>query len=410
MLDINLIRDEPEKFKKACQAKRVNPNLVDKVLDFDKRRRILIQKIEELRQGRKKLAETQRQKAKAIKKELKELEPKLKKIENEYLSFLYQIPNPPALDVKIGKSENENEILKYWKKPKQFDFSPLDHFSLGEKLDLLDSKKGAYTSGSRFAYIKNELVLLQFALLEYSFQILRKNNFTLLLPPLLIKSQIMKAMGYLEHGGEKETYYLPKDDLYLIATSEHVLGPYHSQEILLEDKFPLRYTAFSSCFRREAGAYGKDTRGIFRMHQFDKLEMFSFSLAEKSDKEHYFLLDLQEKLVQNLDLPYRVIKMCSADLGLPAARKYDIEVWFPGQNKYRETHSASNCADFQARRLNIKVRRKNGQLEFVHTLNATFFSQRLLLAIMENYQQSDGSIEIPKVLQNYMGQKVIKRS
>ena len=282
---------------------------------------------------------------------------------------------------------------------------------MGEKLDLIDVKRAAKVAGSRFGYLKNAAVLLEFALVRYGLDQLLKEGFIPVLPPVMVKEPMMQAMGYLEHGGEAETYHFKKDKLYLVGTAEQSLGPMHSDEVFAEKDLPRRYVGFSTCFRREAGSYGKDTRGIFRVHQFDKLEMFVFAHPDRSDEEHEYLLSLEEKLVQALNLPYQVVKMCSGDLGHPAARKYDIECWFPGQNRYRETHSVSTCTDFQARRLNIKYQSAgDNQLRFVHTLNGTYFAQRLILAILENYQQKDGSVVIPAVLQPYLGQKTIKPS
>jgi len=220
----------------------------------------------------------------------------------------------------------------------------------------------------------------------------------------------MGAMGYLEHGGEEETYHFAKDGLYLVGTSEQSIGPYYMDEVLNEKDLPLRYVGYSTCFRREAGSYGKDTKGILRVHQFDKVEMFSFTKPEDSDKEHDFLLSMEEKLVQGLEIPYRVVKMCTGDLGISAARRYDIECWMPSQNQYRETHSTSTCTDFQSRRLNIRFRNKDGKLELTHTLNGTAFALgRIMIAILENYQQADGSIKIPEVLHKYIGIKEIKK-
>ena len=273
---------------------------------------------------------------------------------------------------------------------------------------MVDMKRAAKVSGPRFGYLKNQAVLLQFALIQYSLEILLKECFIPVIPPVLIKDEMMKGMGYLEHGEDKETYFLDKDKLYLVGTSEQSIGPMHADEILDEAKLAIRYAAYSTCFRREAGTYGKDTRGVFRVHQFDKLEMFVFCHPADSNEEHDYLLSLEEKLVQALKLPYRVVKMCTGDLGYPAARKYDIECWFPAQEKYREVTSTSSCTDFQARRLNIKFKRREGHIQYVHTLNGTMFAQRLILAILENYQQKDGTVKIPKVLQKYVAKNPSK--
>lgn len=407
MLDIQFIRNNPKLIKKSCRDKQVDEKIVDQLLKVDDERRRLIKKIEDLRAEKNKLSKDQLEEGKRIKEELKKLEPQLRQIEGKFQDLLFKIPNPPADDVPMGKDESENRLVKKWGEVRKFPFKPKDHLELGELLDLIDVKRAAKVSGSRFGYLKNEAVLLEFSLIQFGFELLLKEGFIPVIPPVLIRNEMMKGMGYLEHGGEQETYHLDKDSLYLVGTSEQSIGPMHANEVLPEKHFPLRYVGFSSCFRREAGSYGKDTRGIFRVHQFDKLEMFSFCLPSESDKEHEFFLSLEEKLVQSLELPYRVVKICTGDLGHPAARKYDIECWFPSQERYRETHSTSTCTDFQARRLKIKYRKKDGQTELVHTVNGTFFAQRLIIAVLENYQRQDGSIEIPKVLRKYIGKEVI---
>jgi seryl-tRNA synthetase len=276
---------------------------------------------------------------------------------------------------------------------------------------LIDIERAAKVSGSRFGYLKKEAALLEFALIKMSLDILVKEGFVFVIPPVMIKSKAMKAMGYIDTEADKEeSYYFDKDDLYLVGTSEQAIGPMHMNEILEEKDLPLHYVSFSTCFRREAGSYGKDTKGILRVHQFDKLEMFSFCKPEDSVAEHKYFVSLEEKLMQQLKLPYRVVQLCSADFARPSSSTIDIETWFPGENKYRETHSSSNCTDFQARRLNIRYKNnKTGKLEFVHMLNGTVFSQRPILAILENYQQQNGSVEIPKVLQKFSGFKKISK-
>ena len=417
MIDLKLLRQNPDHFRQACQAKGMDPALIDQLLKVDQTVRHLTAQADQLRAQRNQITEKLKTKkdnqlvakASRIKQEIKKIESQLAELRPRLKQLLFDIPNPPAADVKTGKDESENEVIKTWGKKPQFDFTPLDHLALGEKLDLIDVKRAAKVSGSRFGYLKNELVLLEVALVRYAFDQLLKEGFTPVIPPVMVKEEAMQAMGYLEHGGENETYHFKKDKLYLVGTSEQSLGPMHANEVFAEKDLPRRYVGFSTCFRREAGSYGKDTRGIFRVHQFDKMEMFVFARPQDSDKEHHYLLSLEEKLVQALKLPYRVVKMCSGDLGHPAARKYDIECWFPGQNRYRETHSVSTCTDFQARRLNIKYQSANdNQLHFVHTLNGTYFAPRLILAILENYQQKDGSVKVPSVLQPYLDLKVIK--
>ena len=408
MLDINFIRKNPEKVKEAVVAKQLKSSLVDKVLELDEKRRKLLQEIEELRAKRNKFAKEKNvEEGKKVKEELKRKEPELSKVGEKYKLALFQIPNLPADDVKIGKDENENEVLRKWETPKKFSFKPKDHLELGKALDIIDVERAAKVSGTRFGYLKGDAVLLEFALVQYALETLAKEGFIPIVPPVLIKKEAMRGMGYLEHGGEEDMYVLEKDGLVLVGTSEQSVGPMHMNEILVAKDLPKRYAAFSGCFRREAGSYGKDTRAVLRVHQFDKVEMFSFTKSGDSDKEHEYLLGLQEKLFQALEIPYQVVKMCTGDLGAPAARKYDIEAWMPGQGKYREVTSTSNTTDFQARRLNIKYDEK-GKTKYVHTLNGTAFAiGRTIIAILENYQQKDGSVKIPKILQKWVGKEKI---
>lgn len=342
------------------------------------------------------------------KEHFKELEKSMKR----YIELAENVPNLPALDVKVGKNESENEIIKTVGEKTKFDFKPKDHLEIGKSLDIIDVKRAATVSGSRFTYLKNEAVLLQFALINFAFDFLVKEGFKPILPPVMITDESMKAMGYLEHGGDDETYHFEKDQLYFVGTAEQAIGPMHQNEILNDQVLPLRYVGYSSCFRREAGSYGKDVKGILRVHQFDKVEMFCYAKPEDSNREHEYLLSLEEKIMQALEIPYQVVKMCTGDLGFPTARKYDLEAWMPGQGRYRETHSTSSCTDFQARRLNIRYKSKEtGKNEFVHTLNGTATALgRTIIAILENYQQRDGSVTIPKVLQSYLkGLREIKK-
>ncbi|MBI4153466.1 serine--tRNA ligase, partial [Candidatus Woesebacteria bacterium] len=345
---------------------------------------------------------------KKIKEELKGKEPELAKVENQYKEFLLQIPNLPADDVKEGKDENENEVVRSWGEPKKFDFEAKDHIALGESLNIIDIERAAKVSGPRFAYLKGDAMLLEFALVQLALETLMKEGFVPVIPPVLIKKEMMEGMGYLEHGGEEDMYVFDKDGLVLVGTSEQTIGPMHANEVLRD--LPLRYVGFSSCFRRESGSYGKDTRGILRVHQFDKVEMFSFTKPEDSDKEHEYLLSLEEKLFQALEIPYQVVKMCTGDLGAPAARKYDLEAWMPGQGTYREVTSTSTTTDFQARRLNIKYQ-DGGKTELVHILNGTAFAiGRTIIAILENYQQKDGSVIIPEALRKWVGKDRISKT
>jgi len=426
MLDIKFIRENPDKVKTGIEHKGADSSLVAQVLDLDKKRRELIQQIDTLR-AKKNIAEEKLLKEKEeSKKEILEVlkqaknvlekkETELKEIEKEYQRSMSLIPNLPLEDVPFGKDEKDNVVLREMGKKPHWNFTPKDYLTLGESLDIIDTKRAAKTSGSRFGFLKREAAQLEIALIHFAFDKLTKKGFIPVIPPVMIKAQPMWAMGYLDRGRD-EVYYLPKDDLYLIGTAEQIIGSMHMNEILKGEELPLRYIAFSSCLRREAGSYGKDTKGILRVHQFDKVEMFVFSKPEEAQKEHELLLSLEEDLMKNLGIPYRVINICSGDLGDPAAKKYDLEAWLPGQNngqgEYRETHSTSNCTDYQARRLNVKyLNSKTNKNEFVSTLNGTALAiGRAIIAIIENYQTKEGFIRIPKVLLPYMGGiKVIKK-
>lgn len=405
MLDINLIRTNPDLVREGISLKKADPRLVDDFLVLDKQWRELVNETDNLRAEQRKAGEVRDiEKAKELKEEIRGNEERLKEIEIQRDKVLRLLPNLPLDNVPAGKDESENVVLRVWGEIPKFDFEPKNHLELGEELDLIDTERAAKVSGARFGYLKNQLALLEFALIKYALDIIVKEGFAPVVPPVLIKPEAMKAMGYVERGGE-EIYFLEKDNLYLVGTSEQSIGPMHMDEIFEEKDLPKRYVAFSTCFRREAGSYGKDTKGILRVHQFDKLEMFSITTLEKSKEEHQLLLSLEEKLMQGLKLHYHVLDICSGDLGDPAAAKYDIEVWLPSQKTFRETHSTSNTTDFQSRRLNIKYKPEGGdKAQYVHMLNGTAFAiGRILIAIMENYQQKDGSISVPEVLQQYLG-------
>ncbi len=419
MIDINLLRKDPERIKKACEAKGIKVAL-DKFLELDGLRGKLIKEMDDLKAEQNKISKKISEikspvrdlvsESKKIKEKIKELEPNLQNTEKAWKEIFLIIPNLPADDVKIGKDENDNEIIKKWGKTPLFSArggQPKDYMELGKNLDLIDTERAAKISGTRFGFIKNQAAILEFALTRFAFDILQKEGFAPILPPAMVKKEIMEASGHLMPWDIDERYYLPKDEMLLVGTSEQSVVPYFMNETLEEKDLPKRFVAFSTCFRREAGSYGKDTKGILRVHQFDKVEMVSFTLPEKSDEEHEFLLKMEEKLMQSLKLPYQVVKMCTGDLGASAARKYDIEAWIPSENKYRETHSTSNCTDYQTRRLNIRLKRKGG-LEFLHALNGTAIAAgRMLIAIMENYQQKNGTILVPKALQKYCNFKKI---
>jgi len=408
MLNIDLIRKNPEKVKEGAKKKGYDPKIVDRVLKVDETQRQLIGEIEKYRQERNKLGKEDIAQGKKIKEMLRKLEPDLRAVEEELRNLLYEIPNLPAKDVPQGKDESENVKVKTWGKPTKLDFKPKDHLELGELLDVIDIKRAGKVSGTRFGYLKNEAVILEFALVQLAFDTLLKEGFIPVVPPVLLNRKITEGLGYWQHGGHEDYFYVgAPHDFYLAGTAEHSIIPMHMEEILEAKDLPLRYVGFSSCFRREAGSYGKDTRGIFRVHQFDKVEMVSFVKPTDGDKEHEYFLSLEEKLVKALEIPYQITKMCTGDLGHPAARKYDLNCWLPSQNKYRETHSTSTTTDYQTRRLNIKYREGN-EVGFVHTINGTALAiGRTLIAILENYQQKDGSVLVPKVLQKYTGFKKI---
>ncbi len=407
MLDIKFIRENAEKVKKGAKNKGFEVD-INRLFETDDKRRQLIAKSEGFRAEQKKLGKNNIEKAKELKSQFKALEPELEQARKEFNSLMLQVPNLPFDDVPVGEDEKGNKVLRKEGKVPKFDFKPKEHFELGRDLDIIDTKRASKVSGSRFYYLKREAALLEFALINFAFETLTKKGFIPVIPPVMIKPEMARAMGYLQQTDDDDAYYFPKDKLYLIATAEQPLGAMRAGEILEEKDLPLRYIGFSTCFRREAGSYGKDTKGILRVHQFDKVEMFVFCKPEQSAKEHEALLQYEEELMQALKLPYQVVDICTGDLGAPAAKKYDIEAWMAGQNQYRETHSTSNCTDFQARRLNIKYRdSKTKKLEFVHTLNGTAFSMRPIIAILENNQKKNGIIEIPKALHKYLSFKKI---
>jgi seryl-tRNA synthetase len=394
MIDVKDLLKDPEKYKRNMRERNLDPSLIDEIIDLKKRLNSLIKEKDEIRSFIKQI-KIKKEKLKKIEDEIEELE----KILEEKLSL---VPNLKSPDVPLGKDENDNVVLRTWGEIPKFDFPPKDHVELGKIYDLIDTQRAGKVAGSRFYYLKNSAVLLEFALINFAYDLLLKEGFIPIIPPVFIKEEYYRGMGRLNSLQREERYYLPQDDLYLVGSAEHTIGPYFADEILEEKDLPKRFLGFSTCFRREAGSYGKDVRGILRTHQFDKVEMFSFTLPEESEKEHEFLLSMQERIMQQLKLPYRVVLICSGDLGFTDYKQYDIETWLPGQNKYRETHSCSNTTDFQARGINARVRRKNGKIEYLHMLNATALAiGRTIVAILENYQRKD-YIEIPEALRKYL--------
>ncbi len=433
MIDLKFLRDNPDIVKAACRDKNaaVGAKEVDHLAKLDNDRRELLAKIEGLRAERNELSASlkkgkpepkQIDQGKKLKDQLAKLEEQLGVVEAEHLAIWKQIPNIPTSDVPVGKTEAENVVSKKVGVPVRFSFEPKNHWQLAEAHGWIDKERAAKVAGSRFAYIKGSLVRLQWALMNFAVDVLTSETilaeiaekaelkvstkpFVPVLPPLMIRTEPYEAMDRLEPRDDR--YKLEGEELWLQGSAEHVLGSMHADEILAESQLPIRYAGYATSFRREAGTYGRDMEGILRMHQFDKLEMESLTTTEDSLNEHLFMVAIQEYLMQQLELPYQVIMKCTADIGKPNARGVDIEVWLPGQDKYRETHTADYMTDYQARRLGTRVRRTSGETQLVHTNDATAFSQRPLIAILENYQQADGSVRVPAVLQKYYGGEVL---
>ena len=344
-----------------------------------------------------------------IKNELKNLEPQLKNFEEQLEKILWQIPNLIHPMTPRGFEEKNNKIVRADKPPKPA-FKPLDHEQLAKKLDLVDFDAAAAVAGSRFYYLKNEAVLLEFALIKYAFDLLLKEGFTPFITPDLAREEIIDGVGFVPRGPESNIYNVEGENLGLVGTAEITLGGYHAGQILEEKSLPLKYAGFSHCFRREAGSYGQYSKGLYRVHQFSKVEMFIFCKPNESGKTHEYLLSLEEKIFRGLGIPYRVVDIRAGDLGAAAYRKFDLEAWMPGRGDWGEVTSTSNTTDYQARRLGIKYRKSNGETEYLHTLNGTAVAtSRALIAILENYQREDGSIEVPEVLIPYVGKKLIRR-
>lgn len=412
MIDLKYLAENTEEVKKALAKKQYKGD-IDAILKMDEERRALIASTDELKARQNSLAkEIPRaddkapllKQSKKIKEQLQEAEPKLNGLEKHLNELLLEVPNPPLPSVPEGKGEQDNLPDRVVGEKPDFDFEPLDHVELGQKHDLIDIENAVNMSGTRFAYLKNEAAMLEFALIQHVAHKLRAKGFTPIIPPVLVREQAMEATGFFP-ADRNEIYSVnaDDDDLYLVGTSEVPLTMLHANQIIKADQFPLRYFAFSSCFRREAGTYGKDTQGLIRVHQFDKIEMFSYCHPSKSEEEHELLLSIEEEIMRELGFHYQVVNICGGDLGAPAAKKYDIEVWIPSQKKFRELTSTSNCTDFQARRAKIRFQDVDGK-KFAHTLNGTATAiGRTLVAILENYQQKDGTIIIPEVLRPYMG-------
>ena len=427
MIDIKYIRDNKESVIDGLRKKKCRID-IGKLIDLDEKRRELIQRSEYLKaeqnEASKKIAKLsgaekkdEIEKMSALKEKLSVMEDDLSGIQEEISELTRLVPNLPQDDVPEGKDEKDNVVLrKVGDKPDFSSFKPKDYLAIAQDLDIIDVERAGIVSGSRFGYLKNEAALLEFALTQLAFSVLLPQGFKPIVPPVMIKKEMMQGMGYVDTPeDEEERYYFEKDKLYLVGTSEQSVGPMHSGEILCEKDLPVRYAAFSSCFRREAGSYGKDTKGILRVHQFDKVEMFSFCRPDDSRDEHALFLKMEEKLMQSLKIPYRVAQLCTGDLSRPSATTIDIEAWLPGQNEgkglYREVSSTSNTTDFQSRRLNVKYRDASGKTNFVHNVNGTgVVIGRMIIAIIENYQTAEGFVNIPDALKPWMhGIEIIKR-
>ena len=432
MLDIQFIRENPEAVKIKSKQKGYDID-VDALLKLDSERRDLLSAVETLRQKRNENAakmqsggkpdQTQIDEGKQIKIELAERETYLNDIELQFIAALKAVPNMPLDSVPVGTTEEENVVIKTVGDKPVFDFKPKDHWQISEAKDWIDKDRAAKIAGARFAYVKGDLVRLEFALFQYGMDILGNSKilqkiiddsgltgvsakpFIPVLPPAVARTEVFQATGRLNK--EEQTYKLEDEDLWLNASAEHTLSPMYMNEILPEEQLPIRLVGYTTAFRREAGTYGKDTEGIFRLHQFNKLEMESFTIADVSLNEHLFMVAIQEYFMTQLGLPFQILEKCTADIGRPNAKGIDINTWLPGQNQYRETHTADYITDYQARPMKTRVRRTTGDVELVHTNDATAFSERPLIAILENYQTAEGDVRVPEVLQPYLGGREI---
>ncbi|MCL4416362.1 MAG: serine--tRNA ligase [Actinobacteria bacterium] len=412
MIDQELFRKNPEIFETEIKKRNMKINISSDI-SLDRERRKAILRVDELRakknENSKKMPKLSGEEKlqiisemKKINEELEILEPQLEKLNEEFIARMALYPNISHESTPVGKDENDNIPVFFWGEKPAFDFIPENHVNLGRNLDILDDEKGAKVSGSRFVYLKNEAVFLEFALVQYVLNILYSKGFIPVIPPVLVKEKAMFGTGFLP--AEKTQYYKTElDDLYLIGTAEVPLCSYHTDDVLDIKDLPLKYCGFSTCFRREAGSYGKDLGGMFRVHQFDKIEMFIFSHPENSWRDYEFLRTTLEEIFRGLKFHYRIMNMCTGDIGIPNAKKYDLEAWLPGQDTYRELASCSNDTNFQSRRLNIKYKDDDGKKGLVHTMNSTACAiGRTLIAIYENYQDRNGNIKVPDVLVPYM--------
>ncbi len=419
MLDIDYIRENKEIVAQAVREKKGKVS-IDELLDVDKEHNDLQRLIDELGRQKNEAAKAHNvEEGTKVKQAFKEAIERYNEVHARFITLMEKVPSIPSDDTPRGDDEDDNQVIREVGEKPTFSFTPKEHWELGKALDVIDSENAALISGSRFTFLKGTLARLEFAIVQYVFDTLCNEEilksiidskglnisskpFVPVVPPVLIRPEVMQRMGRLEP--REERYHINEDDLYLVGSAEHALGPLHMDQLLEEKDLPLRYIGFSTAFRREAGAYGKDVKGILRVHQFDKLEMESFTLPEDSTSEQDLIVGLQEYMVSALGLPYQVMAICTGDMGAPDIRQIDINTWMPGQNRYRETHTSDLMGDFQARRLHTRVKRVSGHTQFVHMNDATAFAiGRILIAIMENYQQEEGSVLIPKILQPYCG-------
>lgn len=421
MLDLKIIRENPDKIKENCKNRLVEVD-IDKLLELDEQRREVVAKIDVLRAERNASSKTKPtpeiiEKMKSVGEEIKVLEAQIEPLEAELRQLWLKVPNLTHPDVVTSSNEEDNPVLEVVKEPAKFDFEPLDHVQLAEKMDLIDFDRATKVSGAKFYYLKNELAVMEFALIQYALEVARKHGFIPFSTPDLAKREVLEGLGFNPRGESTQVYNIENSDLSLIGTAEISMGGYHMDEVLNEEDLPKKYVAVSHCFRTEAGAYSKFSKGMFRVHQFTKIEMFQYVMPENSEAAHQEILSIEKEIFGGLGIPFRIIDHCTADLGGPSYRTYDLEAWMPGKpNKedkmgdWAEITSTSNCTDYQARGLNIKYKSKEGKTDYLHMLNGTAIAlTRALIAIMENNQQADGSIIVPEVLHKYCGFKKVAR-
>ena len=413
MIDLKLLRDDPDAVK-AAYARRGGVEGLDKVSELDSQYREVLRKVEDLRAEQNRASKaigqaapedraTAIEEAKALSDELKALEPELDVVQAKLDEVIAYLPNLPHESVPDGLTEDDNVVEREVGDKPSFDFEPKDHATLAEDLGIVDFERAAKVSGARFAYLKGAGAFLELALVRFAMERLQAAGFTPVITPVLVREQAMYGTGFLP-AEEHEYYRIERDDLYLIGTSEVALAAMHADEILGEGDLPIRYAGFSSCFRREAGSYGKDTRGLIRVHQFDKVEQFSFAHPDNSWDEYELIRNNQESILQALEIPYRVLVMCAGDLGGSAAKKVDLEAWLPSDQRFMEVTSATNATDYQARRLQIRARAGTDKAYLVHTLNGTACAVgRMIVALLETHQRGDGSVSIPEALRPYTG-------